>query len=64
MKREYINAIKAYYDSYNPEKMDPHSIIGWGGGEDMLAAGRSAITNKVKEFIDMFDSAGKAVFFR
>jgi ketose-bisphosphate aldolase len=64
MKREYINAIKAYYDSYNPEKMDPHCIIGWGGGEDMLAAGRSAITNKVKEFIDMFDSAGKAVFFR
>jgi ketose-bisphosphate aldolase len=64
LKREYINAIKDYYESNNPETMDPHYIIGWGGSEDMIAIGRSAISNKVAEFIDMFNSAGKATLFR
>lgn len=64
LKRAYINAIKNYYDNTNSEKMDAHCIIGWGGSEDMLSIGRNAISSKVGEFIEMFDSAGKAALFR
>lgn len=63
LKREYINAVKKYYEQNDLERMDPHNIIGRGGSEDMISVGRAAICEKVKEFIDMFGSTDKAELF-
>ena len=63
LKRDYINALKQYYGSYDLENMDPHSIIGRGGSDDILSVGRAAISDKVSEFIEMFGSSGMAKLF-
>lgn len=63
LKREYINAIKNYYAKNDFNNLDPHNIIGRGGNEDMLSVGRSAISKKVIEFIEIFGSTDKADLF-
>lgn len=60
LKRAYIDAVGKFYTERDISKVDPHVTIGWGGPDDMISSGREAIAQKVEEFIDMFQSAGKA----
>jgi len=64
LKRAYINEIQSFIAKHDLARIDPHVTIGWGGEEDMLCAARKAITQKVVEFIEMFDSVGKAEYFK
>lgn len=60
LKRQYINAIRPFYLEKNLDTIDTHKTIGWGGEDDMICAGRQAIADKICEFIDLLDCAGKA----
>jgi len=60
LKRAYINCVRDYIRERDVDSLDPHVIVGWGGDEDMLSAGRAGIAAKVIEFIEVFGSAGKA----
>lgn len=64
LKREYINAVKEFCKENDLDHTDPHVIIGWGGQKDIISRGRSAISNKVEDFMCMFGSNGKADLLR
>jgi fructose/tagatose bisphosphate aldolase len=42
------------------ELMNPHPLLGMGGGDDALVTGRAAVKPKVKESLEAFGFAWKA----
>ena len=60
LKRGYINAVGRFYKEINLDQTNPHVTIGWGGENDMISAGRKAISKKTSEFMKIFGSVGKA----
>ena len=60
MKRTYINTIGKFYNGRDMSKANPHTLIGWGGEDDMLSCGRTAVATKVSEYIELFGSKGAA----
>lgn len=59
LKQAYLAAIKERLPEYQ-EPMNPHPFIGMGGCQDVLTAGKTAVKQKVKEFLVQCGSAGKA----
>jgi len=59
LKTAYFEALReacrAVESDYNP-----YEVLGSGLGPDVLAAGRSAMTARVEEYMQIFGSAGKA----
>jgi len=60
LKRAFIETIGDFYKKRNVNVIDPHITIGWGGCEDMIDCGRTAITRKTEMFMDLFGSSGHA----
>jgi fructose/tagatose bisphosphate aldolase len=62
LKRTFFEAMRAACagagDSYNP-----YEVIGSGAAQDVMAAGRAAMEKVVREYMELFGSAQKAVGF-
>ena len=50
LKQDYLQAVRAALDRKSP---DPHPLLGMGGREDVLVAGRLAVRNAVFERIGL-----------
>lgn len=59
LKQVYLKAVKKKLARYR-EPMNPHPIMGMGGPEDAMIAGRSAVMRKVVELLGASGSTGKA----
>ena len=60
LKQAYLAAVRDKLAAYH-EPMNPHPFLGMGGPEDIMVAGREAVKAKVKELIQQYGFAGKAV---
>ncbi len=58
LKRRYLDAVRA---AIGVECTDPHRLLGIGGPEDVLVAGRRAVRDAVLERIGLLGCSGKAV---
>jgi ketose-bisphosphate aldolase len=61
LKQRYLQAMRAAFGRDSP---DPHRLLGMGGPEDALVAGRLAIRDAVLERLDWLGCRGKAVDLR
>jgi len=61
LKRAYISAVNRFCAERDLNRIDPHETLGWGGKNDMLDCGRSAIEKAVLNFMKLLGSAGKAI---
>jgi fructose-bisphosphate aldolase class II len=59
LKQVYLEAVRQKLAVYH-RPMSPHPFVGMGGQEDILAAGREAVKQKVKELVTLCGAAGKA----
>lgn len=57
LKRRYLDAVRA---AIGVESLDPHHLLGIGGPEDILVAGRRAVRDAVLERIGLLGSCGRA----
>jgi ketose-bisphosphate aldolase len=57
LKQRYLKAVRAAVGRDSP---DPHRLLGMGGPEDVLVAGRLAVRDAVLERIDVLGCCGKA----
>ncbi len=57
LKQRYLKAVRQAFDR---ETLDPHRLLGMGGPEDVLAAGRRAVRDAVLERIELLGCCGKA----
>jgi len=57
LKKRYLAAIRA---ALGKDVADPHRLLGIGGPEDMLVAGRMAVKAAVLERIDQLGCTGRA----
>ncbi len=57
LKQSYLRAIRQTLDRECP---DPHRILGMGGTDDLLVAGRLAVRDAVLERIDILGCCGRA----
>ncbi len=57
LKQRYLEALRQAIGHDCP---DPHRLLGMGGREDVLMAGRMAVRNAVLERIDLLGCGGKA----
>jgi fructose-bisphosphate aldolase, class II len=57
VKQRYLRAIRTMLDKQCP---DPHRILGMGGADDLLVAGRHAVRDAVLERIDLLGCRGRA----
>jgi ketose-bisphosphate aldolase len=58
LKRRYLDAVRHVIAVESP---DPHRLLGIGGPEDVLVAGRRAVRDAVLERIGLLGCCGKAV---
>lgn len=59
LKQAYLNAIRGRLDAQGVPT--PHHLLGIGGAEDLMLAGRLAVRDAVLHKIDLLGSAGRAV---
>ena len=57
LKQRYLNAVRA---ALGDDIADPHRLLGMGGPEDVLVAGRLAVRDAVLERIELLGCCGKA----
>jgi ketose-bisphosphate aldolase len=58
LKQAYLAAVREALGAY-AEPMNPHHFLGMGGDRDIMAAGRNAIKQQVKELILAYGYAGR-----
>jgi ketose-bisphosphate aldolase len=58
LKQRYLKAIRA---ALNRDRVDPHRLLGMGGPDDALVAGRRAVCDAVLERVDLLGCSGRAV---
>jgi fructose/tagatose bisphosphate aldolase len=56
LKQRYIRAVRAKLEA---EVIDPHRVLGMGGPEDVMVAGRHAMRDAVLERIELLGCCGK-----
>jgi ketose-bisphosphate aldolase len=61
LKQRYLKAVRT---ALGRDVTDPHRVLGMGGPEDVLVAGRHAMRDAVLERIDLLGCAGKAEISR
>lgn len=57
LKKRYLNVMRR---ALGRDSLDPHQMLGMGGPEDALVAGRAAVRDAVLERIDWLGCRGKA----
>ena len=57
LKQSYLRAVRQALDRECP---DPHRVLGMGGEDDLLVAGRLAVRDAVLERIDLLGCCGQA----
>ncbi len=57
LKQRYLDAVRHALKTSQP---NPHALLGIGGGDDVLVAGRLAVRDAVLERIDLLGCGGKA----
>jgi ketose-bisphosphate aldolase len=57
LKQDYLKAVRAALGRMSP---DPHRLLGLGGPEDVMVAGRLAVRNAVLQRISLLGCSGKA----
>ena len=57
LKQRYLAAVRA---ALQTDERDPHKLLGYGGREDVLVAGRRAVCDAVLERIELLGSCGRA----
>jgi fructose/tagatose bisphosphate aldolase len=57
LKQRYLAAVRR---AIGHDCLDPHRLLGMGGREDVLLAGRLAVRDAVLERIDLLGCRGKA----
>ncbi len=57
LKHRYLKAMRQALGS---DSLDPHRLLGMGGPEDVLVAGRLAVRDAVLERIELLGCCGKA----
>ena len=60
LKRAYLTTIRAYMESHDIDRIDPHIIIGRGGEADLLELAREAVRDQVEAHMRLFGCCGKA----
>ena len=58
LKQRYLKVVR---QAFGRELSDPHRLLGMGGPEDVLVAGRRAVCDAVLERIELLGCCGKAV---
>jgi fructose-bisphosphate aldolase, class II len=57
LKQSYLRAVRGALDR---EGLDPHRVLGMGGADDLLVAGRFGVRDAVLERIDLLGCCGRA----
>lgn len=57
VKQGYLAALRK---SLGAEEMNPHKLLGYGGSEDLLVAGRNAVRQAVLEKVELLGCCGRA----
>jgi ketose-bisphosphate aldolase len=57
IKQRYLSAVRK---ALNSSESNPHKLLGMGGAEDVLVAGRHAVRDAVLERIDLLGCCGRA----
>jgi fructose/tagatose bisphosphate aldolase len=57
VKQRYLGAVQG---ALRAETADPHKLLGYGGEEDVLVAGRRAVCDAVLERIEWLGCCGRA----
>jgi ketose-bisphosphate aldolase len=57
LKQSYLRAVRGALDR---EGLDPHRVLGMGGADDLLVAGRFGVRDAVLERIDLLGCRGRA----
>jgi ketose-bisphosphate aldolase len=57
LKQRYLNAVRT---ALGRDALDPHRLLGMGGPEDVLVAGRLAVREAVLERMELLGCSGKA----
>jgi len=57
VKQRYLDAVR---QALNTEEKNPHKLLGCGGTEDVMAAGRMAVRDAVLDRIEMLGCCGQA----
>jgi ketose-bisphosphate aldolase len=57
LKQRYLAAIR---QALGATDLNPHKLLGWGGAEDVMVAGRRAVREAVLERIDLLGCVGRA----
>lgn len=60
MKRAAVNAVKAYMEQHDVDKMDPNDILGRGADKDMIVREQEAVIAYVEETIRALNGENKA----
>lgn len=56
LKQRYLHAVRG---ALGRDLSDPHRLLGLGGDEDVMVAGRLAVQDAVLELIEILDSGGR-----
>ena len=56
LKQAYLNAVRK---GYGVDELNPHKLLGMGGEEDVLVAGRRAVRDAVLERIELLGCCGR-----
>lgn len=57
LKQSYLRGVRGALDG---EGLDPHRVLGMGGADDLLVAGRFGVRDAVLERIDLLGCCGRA----
>lgn len=61
LKQAYLEAVREAL-AFWQAPLSPHKVLGMGGPEDIMMAGRQAVKHKVKELLELCGSAGKVAY--
>ncbi|HHU53857.1 MAG TPA: class II fructose-bisphosphate aldolase [Clostridiaceae bacterium] len=60
LKREVIKSIQNYFEEYDVDEMNPNDVLGKGNLQDLDFYSHEGLITKVMNYMDLFNSTGKA----
>jgi fructose/tagatose bisphosphate aldolase len=64
LRRTFLLALERYFRTHEASRLDPNEGTSTGGGQDLLAGARRAVTEEVLKLMSVFGSSGMASRFR
>jgi fructose/tagatose bisphosphate aldolase len=60
LRRTFINSLRSYFAERDVDTLDLNEVTSTGGGDDMLAAARAAMSREISRLMGVFGSVGMA----